>query len=327
MISANKGVKYFETTLPDGSPAFAYMIVPGQQIDLRGLAYSQTGLFDANGKDVNGNLLFLADGQPATVLWNFSELANHDNPPTFLVGEDELEAKELIELTVPDIAPEAGPEEVMLNLADIEPAAGPAGAPGGAGFNVPDILLNSYATPDEIANPIGANLTNLGPAAGGEEILPPVLTPAAPTPPGPPANNPPVANPDSFTTPEDTALTINAATLLANDTDADGDTLSITNVATTSANGGSVNYNAGTGQIVYTPAANYNGPDSFTYTIRVTVSVSPSGSPSFARTLIVTDVSSAVVATSSRGPGRSFTGVTLMRTVAVSNPPLPSVTS
>ncbi len=46
------------------------------------------------------------------------------------------------------------------------------------------------------------------------------------------ANDAPVAVDDVATTPEDTAVAIAAATLLANDTDLDGDTLTVTAVGT-----------------------------------------------------------------------------------------------
>ncbi|MFC0243784.1 T1SS-143 repeat domain-containing protein [Rhodopseudomonas telluris] len=62
---------------------------------------------------------------------------------------------------------------------------------------------------------------------------------------------------------EDTPYTISAATLLANDTDQDGDTLSIVSVQ--GALHGTVALNGTT--ITFTPTANYNGPASFTYTV------------------------------------------------------------
>ena len=46
--------------------------------------------------------------------------------------------------------------------------------------------------------------------------------------------HPPLANDDSFSTNEDTAITFTAAQLLGNDTDADGDTLVITGVNSSS---------------------------------------------------------------------------------------------
>ncbi|MBS0437260.1 MAG: tandem-95 repeat protein, partial [Proteobacteria bacterium] len=77
-------------------------------------------------------------------------------------------------------------------------------------------------------------------------------------------NDAPVANANTVAATEDTALTIAPATLLGNDTDIDnGTTLSITSVQ------GAVNGTVALvgGNVVFTPAANYNGPASFTYTV------------------------------------------------------------
>ncbi|WP_197480153.1 cadherin-like domain-containing protein, partial [Anabaena sp. 4-3] len=74
----------------------------------------------------------------------------------------------------------------------------------------------------------------------------------------------PVASNDSITTNENTPIIISAATLLANDTDADGDTLSITTI-TQPTNGSLIDNNNGT--YTYTPNQNYSGTDSFTYSI------------------------------------------------------------
>ena len=92
------------------------------------------------------------------------------------------------------------------------------------------------------------------------------------------ANGAPVAVNDTATTAEDTAATI---AVLANDSDPNGDTLSVT--ATTQGAHGAVTLVSGV--VRYTPAANYAGPDSFTYTIgdgnggtdtgTVTVTVTP----------------------------------------------------
>ena len=76
-----------------------------------------------------------------------------------------------------------------------------------------------------------------------------------------PVNDAPVAADDSDTTNEDTAVIID---LLANDTDVDGDTLTITGVGT--ASNGTVVDN-GDGTVTYTPDADFNGSDSFTYDI------------------------------------------------------------
>jgi len=77
-----------------------------------------------------------------------------------------------------------------------------------------------------------------------------------------PVNDPPVAGDDSATTDEDVAFAID---VLSNDSDIDGiDTLSVSAVG--AAAHGSVAINAN-GTIQYTPNANYNGSDSFTYTL------------------------------------------------------------
>ena len=90
----------------------------------------------------------------------------------------------------------------------------------------------------------------------------------------------------SLVTSEDTALTLTAATLLANDIDQDGDTLSITSVQ--SATHGTVALN-GDGTVTFTPTANYNGDATFTYTI----SDGNGGSDTATVTLHVTPVNDA----------------------------------
>src|SRR5688572_27219032 len=76
-------------------------------------------------------------------------------------------------------------------------------------------------------------------------------------------NDTPEAANDSASTNEDTAVTVS---VLANDTDADaGDTKSIASV-TQGANG-AVTINAN-GTLTYTPNANFNGSDSFTYVMQ-----------------------------------------------------------
>ena len=73
------------------------------------------------------------------------------------------------------------------------------------------------------------------------------------------ANNGPVAVNDTATTAEDTTATI---AVLANDSDPNGDTLSVT--ATTQGAHGAVTLVSGV--VRYAPAPDYFGPDSFTYT-------------------------------------------------------------
>src|SRR5262249_7367953 len=72
----------------------------------------------------------------------------------------------------------------------------------------------------------------------------------------------PVAVNDSYTTAEYATLIVAAAGVLANDSDVDGDTLSAVLVSQPAH--GTLTFNSN-GSFSYTPAANYNGIDSFTY--------------------------------------------------------------
>jgi hypothetical protein len=78
-----------------------------------------------------------------------------------------------------------------------------------------------------------------------------------------PTNQPPVANTDSATTAQNTAVTLEASTLLANDTDANGDILSLTGVSNPV--NGSVTFS--NGNVIFTPSTNFTGNASFDYSI------------------------------------------------------------
>jgi large repetitive protein len=77
-----------------------------------------------------------------------------------------------------------------------------------------------------------------------------------------PINHTPVAANDSYSTDEDTALILAASGVLSNDTDADSDPLTAALLAGPS--NGTLALNAD-GSFTYTPAANWNGTDTFTY--------------------------------------------------------------
>ncbi len=78
-------------------------------------------------------------------------------------------------------------------------------------------------------------------------------------------NDIPAATNNSYTTDEDTAVSGNVLTDGTADSDADGDTLSVTAWGTPAH--GSLSATAANGSFTYTPDAGYNGSDSFTYTI------------------------------------------------------------
>ncbi len=102
-----------------------------------------------------------------------------------------------------------------------------------------------------------------------------------------PVNDAPVAVNDASSVQEDGSTQL---AVLANDTDVDGDALTVTSV------GASVHGTAvleGDGMILYTPAANYKGGDSFTYSI----SDGSGGTDAATAALTVTPVNDAPVAT------------------------------
>ncbi|MCG7877809.1 MAG: Ig-like domain-containing protein, partial [Candidatus Thiodiazotropha endolucinida] len=75
-------------------------------------------------------------------------------------------------------------------------------------------------------------------------------------------NDAPVAVDDSIGTDEDVPVTVN---VLPNDSDPDGDTLTVT--AVTQGTNGTVTIDPVSGNPIYTPDADFNGTDTFTYTI------------------------------------------------------------
>ena len=75
------------------------------------------------------------------------------------------------------------------------------------------------------------------------------------------ANTPPTANADSAATQENSSVTID---VVANDTDAEGDTLMVTLVSVPTNGTATINTD---NTVIYTPNANFNGSDTFEYTI------------------------------------------------------------
>ncbi|MDD5264857.1 MAG: Ig-like domain-containing protein, partial [Candidatus Bipolaricaulis sp.] len=85
-----------------------------------------------------------------------------------------------------------------------------------------------------------------------------------------PQPDPPVANDDTATTAEDTPVLIAVA---GNDSDPDGNLNPATVLVTSLPSHGTVSVNPVTGAVTYTPAPNYNGPDTFTYQVCDTTSL------------------------------------------------------
>ncbi|WP_373564274.1 Ig-like domain-containing protein [Myxococcus sp. CA039A] len=121
-------------------------------------------------------------------------------------------------------------------------------------------------------------------------------------PPTPPANKAPVAVADRVRTDEDTAVVIPATTLVANDTDADGDSLAVTAVG--NATQGTVTL-AG-GNVAFTPESNFFGMATFNYTVSDGTNTSTS-----TVTVTVQSVNDAPVASADSAVTRMNGGLTL----------------
>src|SRR5439155_1484953 len=104
-------------------------------------------------------------------------------------------------------------------------------------------------------------------------------------------NRPPVATDDSYNLGKNSSLSVTAPGVLANDTDLDGDALSVVAFVATVAHG-SLTLHAD-GSFTYTPASNYFGGDSFSY--RASDGVASSGIATVS--LTITNVNRAPVAT------------------------------
>ncbi|MBI4995392.1 MAG: retention module-containing protein, partial [Rhodocyclales bacterium] len=145
-----------------------------------------------------------------------------------------------------------------------ETAAGLDGGSGEDGHNFVQLLRIVEGVPP-LASDYGTARGYVPPELVGDGGRPDVLeeepAPAAPVAPPAPVGNVPVAVADNFSLNEDATLN---STLATNDTpSADGgNTWSLAG----NASHGVVTVNAD-GSFSYTPAANYNGPDSFSYTI------------------------------------------------------------
>ncbi len=120
------------------------------------------------------------------------------------------------------------------------------------------------------------------------------------------SNRAPVAAADTFSTVED-AVNAAVGNVLSNDSDPDGDPLTvtaITNGATTQ--GGTVSV-ATSGEVTYSPAANFNGADTFQYTI----SDGKGGTASATVTINVTAVNDPPVAVDDSAQTSAGTAVTI----------------
>jgi subtilisin-like proprotein convertase family protein len=150
-------------------------------------------------------------------------------------------------MTVTAVAPGVGTPSGSVNFRIDGSVAGSGTLSGGvATFTTNSLAVGTHTVVAEYAGD--------GNFVGSTNTLSPVQV----------INTPPVAGADTIERYASQGVKVRLSTLLANDTDADGDTLTVT-VATNSANGGTITV-AGD-WVTYVPASGFTNVDSFTYTI------------------------------------------------------------
>ncbi|MGH2749651.1 MAG: cadherin-like domain-containing protein [Actinomycetota bacterium] len=167
-----------------------------------------------------------------------------NGPP--VAEDDAAETDHGIPVTIDVLANDSDPDGDDLTIDSVtQPANGTATIDGSQITYTPD---GGFAGPDSFTYTISDG-------KGGSDTATVIVTVHAP------ANTAPAAEDDSLTTDEDMPESVD---VLANDTDADGDALTLTD--STHGSHGTVACMS-TGSCTYTPDADYNGPDSFTYTV------------------------------------------------------------
>ncbi|WP_456638994.1 DUF4082 domain-containing protein [Bradyrhizobium sp. USDA 10063] len=171
---------------------------------------------------------------------------------------------------------------------------------------------SNYFTTARVNGPLTATAGNNGVYTYGTDNLFPTSTFGATnywvdvlfSPASSAANQIPVAANDSgFSATQNSSISIAASALLANDTDPDGDALTITGVS----NGvnGTASFNAQTNTVTFTPSSGYTGPASFSYAI----SDGRGGTASASASLTVNAASASIVSLFSSDPTPSVLSV------------------
>ena len=201
---------------------------------------------------------YLLDGDNQRADYSFEQFIG-DRPETDLVGEtpensapdavaDTIEAIEDTPITIAVLANDTDPNNDSLTVTAI--------TQGTHGTVIIDpVSGNPIYTPDTNFNGTDTFTYTIDDGNGGTDTATVTVNVA-------PVNDGPDAVLDVIGTPEDTPVTV---TVLENDTDPDNDTLNV--VAVTQGTNGSVVIDPVSGNPVYTPNTNFNGTDTFTYTI------------------------------------------------------------
>ena len=254
----------------DGDP-LTYTIVnaPGHGT-LAGSGASQTYSPEPNYNGPDSFTFRASDGVNDSNLATVSITVNSVNDPPVASPNSALLAEDSFAL-VPLPATDADGDPLTYSIVE-QPAHGALSGSGASRTYTP---APNYNGPDSFTFEANDGTTDSNTATVSLTVLP--------------VNDAPVAVNDAASVAEDGSIPV---AVLANDSDVDGDALSVTSVGTP-AHGIAVLQEDGT--VLYTPAANYNGGDSFTYAI----SDGSGGTDSASVALTVTPVNDAPAATDS----------------------------
>jgi subtilisin-like proprotein convertase family protein len=198
-------------------------------------------------------------------------------------------------MTVTAAAPGVGTPSGTVNFRIDGSIAGSGALSGGvATFTINTLALGSHTVTAEYAGDL--NFVGSTNALTPNQVI----------------NTPPVAGADTIERYPTQSVKVRLSTLLANDSDADGDTLTPV-VSSTSANGGTITLSGG--WVTYTPASGWITADTFTYTIAdgrgavvtctVTVNIKVDVDPG--QNLTITDLSGGSYRIRGSGiPGRTY---------------------
>ncbi len=226
----------------DGLTFTASGLPAGLSIDSNGLI---TGTIDSGASQVNGGVYTVTvtadDSNGGTVDQDFTWTIT--NPPPVAVN-DSASTSEDLPVNIPVLANDNDPDGDMLTVTT-------ASAANGTVVILPDGTIDY--TPNQDFNGTDTITYTISDGNGGTSTATVTVTVGA-------VNDPPVAVDDATVTDEEVPVTI---PVLANDSDVDGDPLTVTSA---SAPNGTVVINAD-GTVTYTPDPDFNGNDTITYVI------------------------------------------------------------
>ncbi|MES9947251.1 MAG: tandem-95 repeat protein, partial [Candidatus Thiodiazotropha sp.] len=200
---------------------------------------------DFNGTDTFTYTIDDGNGGTDTATVTVTVGAVNDAP---LATDDTVGTNEDIPVTVDVLPNDSDPDGDTLTVTSV--TQGTNGS-----VTIDPVTGNPIYTPDPDFNGTDTFTYTIDDGNGGTDTATVTVTVDA-------VNDTPVAIDDTIDTDEDVPVTVD---VLPNDSDPDGDTLTITSV--TQGTNGTVTIDPVTGNPVYTPDADFNGTDTFTYTI------------------------------------------------------------